>query len=90
VFAANDLMALGAMVALREAGLRVPQDVAVAGFDNIPAARMVTPALTTVAQFPYRLGRRAAELLFDRLGGMAPAGGRLEEMPFELIVRESA
>jgi LacI family transcriptional regulator len=64
VFAANDMMAMGAMVAIREAGLRVPEDIAVAGFDDIPVARLLNPPLTTVAQFPERLGRRAAELLF--------------------------
>lgn len=90
VFAANDVMAMGALLALREAGLRAPDDVAVVGFDDIPAARLVDPPLTTIAQFPERLGRRAAELLFDRLGGAAPVPGRSEEMPFQLIVRESA
>lgn len=90
VFAANDLLAMGALIALREAGLRVPEDIAVVGFDDIPAARLVAPSLTTVALFPQQLGRRAAELLFDRLAGDAPAGGRCEERPYELIVRESA
>ena len=90
VFAANDLMAMGALIALREAGLRVPDDVAVVGFDDIPTARLVEPPLTTIAQFPERLGRRAAELLFDRLAGTAPAGGRCEAMPYELVVRRSA
>ena len=90
VFAANDLLAMGALVALREAGLRVPADVAVVGFDDIPAARLVSPSLTTVAQFPQQLGRRAAELLFSRLDGTAPEGGRCEERPYELVVRESA
>ena len=90
VFAANDLMALGAMMAIREAGLRVPDDIAVAGFDDIPAARLVYPSLTTIAQFQHRLGQRAAEMLFERLNGMAPPGARREEMPYELIVRESA
>jgi LacI family transcriptional regulator len=90
VFAANDLMAIGAMMALREAGLRIPQDMAVIGFDDIPAARLVNPSLTTIAQFPENLGRRAAEMLFERLGITAQIPGRNEEMPFQLIVRESA
>jgi LacI family transcriptional regulator len=90
VFAANDLMAMGALIALREAGLRAPDDVAVVGFDDIPAARLVEPPLTTVAQFPERLGRRAAEFLFERLAGTAPPGGRSEAMPYELVVRRSA
>jgi LacI family transcriptional regulator len=90
VFAANDLMALGAMKAVRQAGLRIPQDLAIVGFDDIPAAELVTPSLTTVRQFQERLGRRATELIFERLSGEAPAGGRTEEMPFELVIRESA
>ena len=90
VFCANDLLALGAMVALREAGLDVPADMAVVGFDDIPAARFVTPALTTVAQFPEQLGRRCAELLIDRLSGAVTGVGRSETAAHELIVRASA
>jgi LacI family transcriptional regulator len=90
VFAANDMMAMGAMVAIREAGLRVPEDIAVAGFDDIPVARLLNPPLTTVAQFPERLGRRAAELLFERLHGTFTGEGRRLEMPYELMVRASA
>ena len=90
VFAANDMMALGALVAIREAGLRVPDDVAVAGFDDITVARLASPPLTTVAQFPERLGRRAAEMLFERLAGFAVGPGKRIEMPYELIVRASA
>jgi LacI family transcriptional regulator len=89
VFAASDVMAVGALVAIREAGLRVPEDVAVVGFDDIPVARLITPRLTTVAQFQENLGVRAAEMLLERLDGKAPEQGRSEEMPYELIVRES-
>jgi LacI family transcriptional regulator len=90
VFAANDMMAMGAMVAIREVGLRVPEDIAVAGFDDIPVAKLLNPALTTVAQFPERLGRRAAEMLFERLNGTVTGDGRRLEMPYELMVRSSA
>lgn len=90
VYAANDVMAIGALLAAREAGLRVPEDVAIAGFDDIPAAQYVTPALTTIAQRPEHLGRRAAEMLLERLSGAAPDHGRCEAMPYELIVRASA
>lgn len=90
VFAANDLMAMGALRALREVGVRVPQDLALLGFDDIPVARLLTPALTTVSQFQEQLGRRAAELLFGRLDGEVAEPGRAEEMPFELMIRESA
>jgi LacI family transcriptional regulator len=90
VFAANDMMAMGAMVAIREAGLRVPDDIAVAGFDDIPVANLLNPPLTTVAQFPERLGRCAAEMLFERLNGDVTGEGRRVEMPYELRVRASA
>ena len=89
VFAANDVMAMGALVSIREAGLEVPEDIAVVGFDDIPVARLITPRLTTVAQFQENLGVRAAEMLLERLDGTAPEHGRSEEMPYELIVRES-
>ena len=90
IFAANDLMAIGALIAIKEAGLVVPNDIAVMGFDDIPAARLITPMLTTIAHFPEELGRRAADLLMERLNGTAPKEGCSVEMPFELIVRESA
>lgn len=90
VFAENDVMALGALMAIKDAGLSIPADIALIGFDDIPGARLVTPALTTVTQFQSNLGRRAAEMLFERINGLAPAGGRSTEMPFDIVVRESA
>jgi LacI family transcriptional regulator len=90
VFGGNDLIAIGAMQAIREAGLSIPRDCAVMGLDDIPAARLTHPALTTIAQFEDRAGRRAAEMLMERLSGRAPNEGRWEEIPFELVVRESA
>ena len=90
IFAANDLMAMGATAAIRGAGLRIPEDVAIVGFDDVPAARLVEPPLTTVAQYPERQGACAAELLMERLAGEGPAEGRRVSMPFDLIVRRSA
>lgn len=90
IFAANDLMAIGALRALREAGVAVPDEMAVVGFDDIPAAAHVHPALTTIAQFPLALGRSAAEMLFDRLLGRTTGRGLHREMPFELVRRGSA
>ena len=90
VFAANDLLAIGAMRAIREAGLTIPGDIALVGLDDIPAARLVNPALTTVTQFTEELGQQAAQMLFERLNGTAPESGRNQEMRFELIVRDSA
>jgi LacI family transcriptional regulator len=82
-------MAMGALTAIHEAGLRVPQDIAVAGIDDIPAAHLVTPSLTTITQFQQDIGRRAAEMLFERLNGSETSAPRSIEMPFSLIVRES-
>lgn len=90
VFAANDLMALGAMQALHEEGFAVPTDTALVGFDDIAAARMVTPALTTIAQPQRALGRRAAELLISRMAADAEMPARIETLPFSLVVRQSA
>jgi LacI family transcriptional regulator len=89
VFAANDLMAMGAMIAIREAGLSVPHDIAIVGFDDIPAARLVYPALTTVAQFQHALGQRAAEMLMERLNGYVENRGRSIEMPYRLVERDT-
>jgi len=65
VFIANDYMAVGALGAFHDAGLRVPEDVALAGFDDIPLARYLTPPLTTVHVDMLRLGQRAVERLLD-------------------------
>ena len=89
VFAANDLMAIGAMTAIREADLHTPQDIAVVGFDDIPAAELVNPPLTTITQYQEQIGMRAAEMLIERINGTAPVIGRSVEMPFELIIRQS-
>jgi len=90
VFAANDLMAMDAMIAVREAGLRIPADMAIVGFDDIPAAKMVNPPLTTVNQFQDQIGRRATETLLERINGSAPQEMRAIEMPYQLIIRQSA
>jgi LacI family transcriptional regulator len=63
--------------------------VAVAGFDDISAARLVTPPLTTVAQFQGDMGVKAAEILMERLAGSKPGAGTALEMPFRLIERGS-
>jgi LacI family transcriptional regulator len=90
VFAANDLMAMGALQALQAANLRVPDEMALMGFDDIPTGRLLTPPLTTVTQFQDQLGRRAAELLFERINQTYTGPGRCEELPFAIITRASA
>ncbi|WP_343214405.1 LacI family DNA-binding transcriptional regulator [Dyella sp. ASV21] len=71
VFAANDMMALGCLYAFKEAGLRVPQDIALAGFDDIPIARYLSPSLSTVSVHIAELGRSALERLAALLDGHA-------------------
>jgi LacI family transcriptional regulator len=69
VFACNDLLALGAIHAMREAGMRVPQDLSVVGFDDIALAAFVSPRLTTIRQPKQRIGELAAQLLIARIKG---------------------
>jgi LacI family transcriptional regulator len=89
LFVANDVMAVGALGALREAGLKLPRDMAVAGFDDIALARHLTPPLTTVHVDAYHLGERALQRLLRRDAG-EPAPGRSHEvLPTWLVVRAS-
>ena len=88
VVCANDQMAIGAMRELQAAGLRVPADIAVTGFDDIYLASMVTPPLTTVRQPMRRLGERACDLLLERIADPARPR-RVERLPTTLIIRES-
>jgi LacI family transcriptional regulator len=90
VFCANDLMAIGAIDALRESGLAVPRDVAVAGFDDVDAATIVHPALTTVTNPAYAIGVNAGRLLVSRLSGEYDGDRREVGLPCPLVVRESA
>ncbi|WP_461124836.1 substrate-binding domain-containing protein [Saccharothrix stipae] len=88
VFAANDEQALGVVEAARSAGLSVPGDLSVVGFDDLPAARRSAPALTTVRQPLAAMGRRAGWMVADLIAGRAPATGRVE-LATELVVRSS-
>jgi DNA-binding LacI/PurR family transcriptional regulator len=88
VVCANDLMAIGAIEALRAAGRRVPDDVAVVGFDDITFASLVSPALTTVAQPKYRMGQLAMERLLQLMNG-SDRRPRQTVLAPQLIVRES-
>jgi DNA-binding LacI/PurR family transcriptional regulator len=93
LFVANDLMAFGALAALRRAGRRVPGDVAVIGFDDIELAQLSEPPLTTVRQHTVEQGRAMAALLLRLLGRVRPEAGPGAEavlLPVELILRGSA
>jgi LacI family transcriptional regulator len=90
IFALNDLMAIGAILAFQDAGLSVPEDIAVMGFDDIQEATMIRPKLTTVAQHPSDIGQKVAEALFDRIEGRYSEVGRRIESNLTLMPRESA
>jgi LacI family transcriptional regulator len=89
VFCGNDLIAIGAIKALKSAGFVIPDDVGVVGFDDIYMAKMVEPELTTVRQPNYEMGYKAAELLVGVLEKPAQTVERDIELPTELIVRKS-
>jgi len=88
IFASNDVMAMGAMDAVRSRGLRVPEDVSVLGFDDIAQAALVHPALTTVRQPLEQMGRVATQMLLDGLKNPSETINRLE-LPTELVIRAS-
>lgn len=88
LFAYNDISAIGAIRALQEQGLRVPQDVSVMGFDDIPVAAFNTPTLTTVRQPLARMGQVAAQTLLERIAGRDVYPSEIAIEP-ELVVRES-
>lgn len=87
IFCANDEMAIGAIQIARNRGLRVPEDLAVVGFDNIVMAEVVSPTLTTVAQPMHDLGRIAMQSLLDAMQGKQQVMRQV--LPHRLIVRES-
>jgi LacI family transcriptional regulator len=88
IFACSDMMAQGVYQALREAGLRIPDDVAVAGFDDLPTAVHLDPPLTTVRQPLREKGAVATSLLLDRLEGKSHEA-RHVVLPTSLVIRES-
>ncbi|MEO6799191.1 MAG: LacI family DNA-binding transcriptional regulator [Rhodanobacter sp.] len=89
VFAANDMMAVGCLGAFREAGVRVPQDIALAGFDDIPITRYVTPALSTVRVRIAEFGRLALERLADILEHPGQESRSADTLGFEIVERET-
>jgi LacI family transcriptional regulator, galactose operon repressor len=90
VFAANDLTAFGALLACHDAGVRVPDDVAVAGFDDIALAAELRPALTTVYHGQREIGAAVVRLALARARGEAPVERQTIIMPHRLVVRQSA
>jgi LacI family transcriptional regulator len=88
LFAYNDISAIGAIRAIQEQGLRVPQDISVMGFDDIPGAAFHTPSLTTVQQPLNRMGEVAAQVLLERIEGKNEYLSDIAIEP-QLVVRES-
>ena len=88
-FVFNDQMAIGALHALRRLGLRVPEDMAIVGFDGIGLGAFTNPELTSVEQPRPEVGRRAVELIFDQLDGRSASTPREVTLPLRLVVRES-
>jgi LacI family transcriptional regulator len=88
LFAGNDTVAFGAMAAIHERGLRIPEDLAVVGYDDVPNARYVNPPLTTIRSKPLEIGRRAGEMLISLI-----QGEELEEAQVviegEFVIRDS-
>jgi LacI family transcriptional regulator len=87
-FVASDMMAIGAVKAIKEAGLRIPDDLAIVGFDDLPVASIVEPALTTIRQPIDRLGATAVEMLISLIEGTVE-GPQHVILPAQLVVRDS-
>lgn len=90
IFAANNFIAIGAFRALREAGLRVPEDISMVAFDDIPDALVINPFLTVAGQPAYEMGQQATSLLLARLAGTGPTETQDIVLPTQMIVRKSS
>jgi LacI family transcriptional regulator len=89
IFATNNLMSVGLFVTIKQLQLRCPDDIAVIGFDDMVWLSAFTPALTTIAQPSYELGKRAAELLWKKIVDKNAGDPCLVILPAQLVVRES-
>ena len=89
IFCFNDIVAMGVLRGLREAGVLVPDDVAVVAVDDIEEARYSSPSLTSISPDKGRIARTAVDLLVGRITGTRVGPGELVEVGFELAVRES-
>jgi DNA-binding LacI/PurR family transcriptional regulator len=87
-FAASDAMAYGALQAISEMGLRVPEDIAVIGFDDLEFSGFTNPPLTTIRQPRYEMGQKSMELLIEILRGAGKNGRKIRLDP-ELVIRKS-
>ena len=90
IFSANNFLTLGALNALQGLGLRVPEDIAVVGFDDIPAAIIGDPFLTVASQPAYEMGKIATEMLLERLGAQPPTEFQTIILPTPIVIRRSS
>jgi LacI family transcriptional regulator len=89
-FGMNNFIAIGIMRALRDAQVRVPEDISVVAFDDLPLAITIDPFFTVAAQPAYEMGRQATELLLSRLNDEGPEGPQEIVLPVDIIVRKSS
>ena len=89
IFCASDTIAIGALEAALELNYRVPEDIAIMGFDDIPASSWVRPRLTSIAQYPGEMGHTLTKALFERISGEYTGPSRRFEVPCKLNMRES-
>lgn len=89
IFAANSLMAIGAIMAAKAGGYQVPHDFGIVGYDDIPEATIISPTLTTIGRDLPKIGRQLIDLLFERIDGQVTGQGRFFSSEWNLIIRES-
>jgi LacI family transcriptional regulator len=89
VFAANDIMAIGAVSAIYETGLKIPDDISIIGFDDIAYSRMMYPKLTTVSQPKFEMGAIATQMLFERVTGQEIPNPRRKILDHSLVIRDT-
>jgi len=97
IFASNDLMAIGGLCAVHQAGIKIPEELSVVGYDDIALASFSTPPLTTVAQPKYEMGVLTAQIMVQRIRSTNPNVSPVSSLPFRrekletrLIVRQSS
>ncbi len=90
LFATNNFIGFGVLKALQELGLRVPDDIAVVSFDDLPSSLVIFPFLTVAAQPAYEMGKKAVEILLNKLGSEPSEQCQEVVLPVEIVVRQSS
>ncbi len=90
IFTISDRMAIGAMLAIKEKGLRMPEDIGLVGFNNEPITNLVTPKITSIEMFAFEMGKTAAKIFIERLHSTEDMSGEEIVMQPKLVVRESS